>query len=84
MCNLKFSVQVIQLKLFLDIQTVHACVSDVMQLNCDSSETLFVSEAYYGVNAGTCPDDTCCAPDDVIDCRVEVSEANEDEWLQIR
>ena len=55
-----------------------------MQLTCDASETLFVSEAFYGVNAGTCPGDTCCAPDDVNDCRVEVSTANSDEWLKIR
>ena len=72
------------LNFVLDLKTVYACISDVMLLTCDSSETLFVSDAFYGVNAGSCPDDTCCAPDDVNDCRVEVSEANADEWLNIR
>ena len=62
--------------------TVHACIFDVMVLECDPTETLFITEAFYGSYASTCSGD-CCAPD-TSDCRVSISEENSDEWLTIR
>ena len=55
-----------------------------MVLACQQTETIFVSSAVYGTNAGTCGSETCCEPDDVNDCRVAVSEANAEEWLNVR
>ena len=55
-----------------------------MVLECQADETLFISEAYYGSNSVSCGEDTCCAPDDVNDCRLSVSDVNADEWLTIR
>ena len=66
-----------------DTETLHACIFDLIVIQCQPSETVFITEAFYGAYASTCSDE-CCAPDDVNDCRVSISEENSDEWLTIR
>ena len=57
-----------------------------MYILCDPSETLFITNATYGVNPPECtaPAESCCAPSEPADCRATVDVINVDEWLDIR
>ena len=63
--------------------SAYGCLNDDVTLSCGDNRTIYVVSAVYGQWAHSCSDG-CCPPHPVTDCRQDVEETRESDWLALK
>ena len=63
--------------------SAYGCLNDDVTLSCGDNRAIYVVSAVYGQWAHSCSDG-CCPPHPVTDCRQDVEETRESDWLALK